>query len=68
MLVKELPNARLVKASSILELRVSPERLTGEIVSFIDESWGGPAAGARDRSHARTRSPNGTSSPPARRP
>ena len=41
MLVKELPDARLIEASSILELRLSPERLTGEIVDFIDRSWGG---------------------------
>jgi pimeloyl-ACP methyl ester carboxylesterase len=38
-LVNELPDARLVEASSILELRLSPERLTGEIVLFIDECW-----------------------------
>ena len=37
MLVRELPNARLVEASSILELRLTPERLTGEIVRFVDE-------------------------------
>ncbi len=42
-LVRELPNARLVEASSILELRLQPERLTGEIVRFIDECWDGPA-------------------------
>src|ERR671916_2358573 len=35
MLVRELPNARLVEASSILELRITPERLTREIVEFI---------------------------------
>jgi pimeloyl-ACP methyl ester carboxylesterase len=45
MLVKELPDARLVEASSILELRLSPERLTGEIVDFIDGCWGGPRTG-----------------------
>ncbi len=39
MLVSELPNARLVQASSILELRLSPERLTGEIAEFLDECW-----------------------------
>jgi pimeloyl-ACP methyl ester carboxylesterase len=39
MLVRELPNSRLVEASSILELRLTPERLTGEIASFIDECW-----------------------------
>jgi pimeloyl-ACP methyl ester carboxylesterase len=39
MLVKEMPNARLVDASSIVELRVSPERLTGEIAGFVDQCW-----------------------------
>jgi pimeloyl-ACP methyl ester carboxylesterase len=46
MLVSELPNGRLVEASSILELRLSPERLTGEIVGFIDECWADPALSA----------------------
>ena len=40
-LVHELPSARLIEAGSILELRLTPERLTGEIVSFIDECWRG---------------------------
>lgn len=39
MLADELPNGRLLKASSILELRVAPERLTGEIGDFLDECW-----------------------------
>lgn len=39
MLVAELPNGRLVRAGSILELRLAPERLTGEIGDFIDECW-----------------------------
>ena len=38
-LVEELPNARLVEASSILELRLTPERLTAEIGEFLDECW-----------------------------
>jgi pimeloyl-ACP methyl ester carboxylesterase len=38
-LVDELPNARLVEASSIVELRLAPERLTGEIAAFLDECW-----------------------------
>jgi pimeloyl-ACP methyl ester carboxylesterase len=38
-LAEELPNARLLEASSIVELRVAPERLTGEIAAFIDECW-----------------------------
>jgi pimeloyl-ACP methyl ester carboxylesterase len=39
MLVDELPNARLLEANSIVELRFSPERLTGEIAAFLDECW-----------------------------
>jgi pimeloyl-ACP methyl ester carboxylesterase len=38
-LLDELPNARLVQADSIIELRASPERLTGEIAGFLDECW-----------------------------
>jgi pimeloyl-ACP methyl ester carboxylesterase len=67
MLVQELPNARLVEASSILELRLSPERLTGEIVSFIDGCWGDrPRHGARGRSRSAV-SPNGSKAARARR-
>ncbi len=48
MLAEELVNGRLIEASSILELRLAPERLTGEISSFIDECWRPrPAARAR---------------------
>ncbi|HEU5471647.1 MAG TPA: alpha/beta hydrolase [Actinophytocola sp.] len=36
-LVEELPNARLIKAKSIVELRATPERLTEEIVRFLAE-------------------------------
>jgi len=39
MLVEELPNGRLLQASSILELRLAPERLTNEIADFLDECW-----------------------------
>ena len=39
MLVNELPNGRLLQATSILELRLSPERLTGEIAEFLDDCW-----------------------------
>ena len=42
MLMRELPNATLLEASSILELRIKPDRLTGEITRFIDECWGRP--------------------------
>jgi pimeloyl-ACP methyl ester carboxylesterase len=47
-LARELRNARLVDANSILELRVAPERLTDEIARFIDDCWG-PAAHERRR-------------------
>jgi len=36
-LADALPNARLVPARSLLEMRVAPERLTGEIAAFLDE-------------------------------
>ena len=39
MLASELPNARLLHASSILELRLRPERLTDQIAAFLDECW-----------------------------
>jgi pimeloyl-ACP methyl ester carboxylesterase len=39
MLAKEMPNARLLEANSLVELRVQPERLTAEIASFLDEIW-----------------------------
>ena len=66
MLVRELPSSRLVEASSILELRLSPERLTGEIVAFIDECWGGPPkrSAARRGRMSRRRAP---AAPPRRR-
>jgi pimeloyl-ACP methyl ester carboxylesterase len=38
-LVSELPNARLLRADSLFELRLTPERLTGEISGFLDECW-----------------------------
>jgi pimeloyl-ACP methyl ester carboxylesterase len=40
MLASELPNAQLLHASSILELRLAPERLTRQIAAFVEECWG----------------------------
>jgi pimeloyl-ACP methyl ester carboxylesterase len=48
MLIHELPRARLVEATSIFELRLSPDRLTREIATFLDECWR-PAAAAGGR-------------------
>jgi pimeloyl-ACP methyl ester carboxylesterase len=39
MLVEEMPNARLVDANSILEWRLTPERLTNELAAFLDEVY-----------------------------
>jgi pimeloyl-ACP methyl ester carboxylesterase len=43
MLAEELPNARLIEANSILEWRLSPDRLDAELASFLDEVWADPA-------------------------
>lgn len=40
MLAGELPKGRLLEADSLVELRLRPERLTGEIADFLDEVWG----------------------------
>lgn len=47
MLAKELPNARLLEADSLVELRLAPERLTNEIAAFLDEVWKSPRAVAK---------------------
>jgi pimeloyl-ACP methyl ester carboxylesterase len=39
-LARQLPLARLVEARSVIELRFAPERLTTQIVAFLDEVWG----------------------------
>jgi pimeloyl-ACP methyl ester carboxylesterase len=49
MLVRELPNARLIEASSILELRLTPERLTSEIVAFVERCFKPPRRTGRTR-------------------
>lgn len=39
MLAEELPNAEIVEASSVLEWRLRPQRLTGELAGFLDSVW-----------------------------
>jgi pimeloyl-ACP methyl ester carboxylesterase len=51
-LVEELPNGRLIEADSLVELRLSPERLTEEIAAFLDEVWR-PARASRKAKSAR---------------
>jgi pimeloyl-ACP methyl ester carboxylesterase len=39
MLERELPNSRLIDATSILEWRLKPDRLNAELASFLDQVW-----------------------------
>jgi hypothetical protein len=47
MLAGELPSGRLLEASSIVELRLAPRRLTGEIAEFVEQCWRPRAARSR---------------------
>ena len=50
MLAAELPDVRIERASSILEWRIRPERLTQAAVEFSLECWSGsPRQGRRAR-------------------
>ena len=52
LLAEELPNARFIKPTWMGELRLSPQRLTDEIVKFLGECWAEPAEPAEaDRAH-----------------
>jgi pimeloyl-ACP methyl ester carboxylesterase len=44
MLVDEMPGARLVEATSILEWRLNPGRLNNELARFLDEVYAEPGA------------------------
>lgn len=41
MLAQELPLARLIEANSILEWRITPKRLDGELADFLEGVWEG---------------------------
>ena len=41
MLAEELPHARLIEANSILEWRITPKRLDGELADFLEGVWEG---------------------------
>jgi pimeloyl-ACP methyl ester carboxylesterase len=70
MLAEELPNATFVEAQSILEWRRRPQRITGEVLAFLDVCW--PREVARSRSAARRRTaktaPRRTSVKASKRP
>jgi pimeloyl-ACP methyl ester carboxylesterase len=50
MVARELPNARLLDANSILEWRISPARLDAELAAFLDEVWDAPKPSRRKAS------------------
>ncbi|HMC06578.1 MAG TPA: alpha/beta hydrolase [Solirubrobacterales bacterium] len=53
ILVEEMQHARLVNANSILEWRLTPKRLDGELAAFLDEVY---ASGADEARSARAAS------------
>ncbi|MEA2681881.1 MAG: hypothetical protein QOK05_209 [Chloroflexota bacterium] len=57
MLAAELPNARLVEATSILEMRLHPERLVEEIGRFLEECWEDPKEAGRGEVKVTTGTP-----------
>jgi pimeloyl-ACP methyl ester carboxylesterase len=65
-LAEELPNARLLEADSLVELRLHPERLTNEIASFLDDVWAKPSA-SRAKRPAKPAKPAQAKRPPAKR-
>jgi pimeloyl-ACP methyl ester carboxylesterase len=54
-LARELPNGRLVDASSMFEMRLAPDRLTDEFSAFIDECWKPRRASGGKRGRAAAR-------------
>lgn len=53
MLVEELPRARMIEASSILEWRIAPRRLTEELALFLDQVWSPPGHAAGSNGNGR---------------
>lgn len=44
-LAELMPDARLIDANSIAELRLTPARITGEVIDFVDDCWSPKAVG-----------------------
>jgi pimeloyl-ACP methyl ester carboxylesterase len=44
LMARELPNARMLEARSILEWRTAPARLDAALIEFLDEVWAQPRA------------------------
>jgi pimeloyl-ACP methyl ester carboxylesterase len=53
MVADELPNAEQIDADSILEWRISPDRLDGELADFLDRVW--EAAEKEERAERKAR-------------
>jgi pimeloyl-ACP methyl ester carboxylesterase len=53
MLERELPNSRLIDATSIFEWRLKPDRLNAELASFLDRVWS--PADEEDRAERKAR-------------
>jgi pimeloyl-ACP methyl ester carboxylesterase len=58
-LAAQVRDGRLVRARSPLELRLQPERLTTEIVSFLDEVWAPGRTGERRATAGRSQRSGG---------
>jgi hypothetical protein len=52
MLAAELPNATLIDANSIIELRLRPARLTARIAAFVEDCWSADDGRAADEHRA----------------
>jgi pimeloyl-ACP methyl ester carboxylesterase len=53
VLAEELRNARLINASSILEWRLRPDRINGELCAFLDDVWDGKAKAKPQKKQAK---------------
>jgi pimeloyl-ACP methyl ester carboxylesterase len=52
-LVELLPDARLIDATSIAELRLTPKRITKQVIDFVEKCWGPQVVGEKKTSAKR---------------
>jgi hypothetical protein len=64
-LAQQIPNARLVQAHSMFELRLKPERLTSEITRFLEKAIAEETAGSDVATSSTQSSPVPTGGPSA---
>jgi len=64
-LAQQIPNARLVQAHSMFELRLKPERLTSEITRFLESVSAEETAGSDVITSSTQNSPTPTGDPSA---